>query len=70
MTYREYAALVEYWWGVHRYAAELEYAEVQRRRAERLPEAIREEDWYVHTYRVWNAALGSWDSYRERRCWR
>ena len=70
LTYREYAALVTYWWGVHQAVAEADETERRRRRDERLPVRIREEDWYVHTYRVYNGATGRWERYTERRVWR
>ena len=68
--WRRYAALWTYWMRYWQMAAEWEEAERRRRRDERLPVRIREEDWYVHTYRVYNGATGRWERYTERRAWR
>ena len=59
-AYREYAALLTYWWGVHAYAAEREEACRQRRRAERMPVAFPDDVWDRVPVRMWNHATGHW----------
>ena len=61
MTYRDYAALVAYWWGVHQYATGLEEAERQRRRAERMPVRFADDVWDRVPVRRWNGATGHWE---------
>lgn len=62
MSYREYAAQVSYWWGVHQYAARLEEAERQRRRAERLPVRFRDDVWERYKFKRWDGARLRWET--------
>ena len=62
MTYREYAALVEYWWGFWRMAAEWEEDERQRRRAERLPGNHSELIWERYAFKRWDGSRMRWET--------
>ena len=66
-AYREYAALVTYWWGVHALVAAADEDERQRRRAERLPPGRNDEAWEQVTYMRRDRATGHWERYTDGR---